>query len=86
MNYMTSHVKLYLDINISDVKPNIECDRSHIPELVSKVSEVDQRLAAGGWRTTGQGFEIPLHVLPLLVVAMRPCLSFASTISRRGLS
>jgi len=35
--WSTTHVKLYL--NVSDVKPNIEHDRSHIPELASKVSE-----------------------------------------------
>ena len=40
--WSTTHIKLYL--NVSNVKPNIKHDWSHIHELVSKVSE---RVAGG---------------------------------------
>jgi len=80
--WSTMHVKLYL--NVSDVKPNIERDRSHIPELASKVSERE----AGGCSTnvSGRGFEIPLCVFPFLVIAMCPCPISSTWCSRTGLS
>jgi len=33
-----------LDIIVGDVKPNIERDGNHIPELASKASELNRRL------------------------------------------
>ncbi|KIM53934.1 hypothetical protein SCLCIDRAFT_1222460 [Scleroderma citrinum Foug A] len=42
--WSTTHIKLYLDIIVGDVKPDIERDRSHVSELASKVRDLNQKL------------------------------------------
>lgn len=40
----TTHVKLYLDIIVGGVKPDIERDRSHVSDLASKVRDLNEKL------------------------------------------
>ncbi|KAI5992581.1 emp24/gp25L/p24 family/GOLD-domain-containing protein [Pisolithus orientalis] len=42
--FSSTHVKLYLDIIVGTVKPDIEQDRSHVSELASKVRDLNQKL------------------------------------------
>lgn len=42
--FSSTHVKLYLDIIVGAVRPDIEHDRSHVSELASKVRDLNQKL------------------------------------------
>ncbi|KAL4063101.1 emp24/gp25L/p24 family/GOLD-domain-containing protein [Scleroderma yunnanense] len=42
--WSSTHIKLYLDIIVGDVKPDTERDRNHVSELASKVRDLNQKL------------------------------------------
>ncbi|KAI5999648.1 emp24/gp25L/p24 family/GOLD-domain-containing protein [Pisolithus albus] len=42
--FSNTHVKLYLDVIVGAVRPDIEHDRSHVSELASKVRDLNQKL------------------------------------------
>ncbi|KAL4073011.1 emp24/gp25L/p24 family/GOLD-domain-containing protein [Scleroderma yunnanense] len=42
--WSSTHIKLYLDIIVGDVKLDTERDRSHVSELASKVRDLNQKL------------------------------------------
>ncbi|KAI6002539.1 membrane protein [Pisolithus marmoratus] len=42
--FSSTHVKLYLDIIVGAVRPDIDHDRSHVSELASKVRDLNQKL------------------------------------------
>ncbi|KAG6332516.1 hypothetical protein ID866_6566 [Astraeus odoratus] len=42
--WSSTHIKLYLDIIVGGVKPDVERDRSHVSELAAKVRDLNQKL------------------------------------------
>ncbi|KAG1769535.1 emp24/gp25L/p24 family/GOLD-domain-containing protein [Suillus placidus] len=42
--WSSTHIKLYLDIVVGTMKPDIESDRTHIGELSSKLRDLNQKL------------------------------------------
>ena len=39
-----THIRLYFDIVVGHAKPNVEQDRSHVSQLVTKVRDLNQKL------------------------------------------
>jgi len=39
-----THIRLYLDIVVGTTKPNVEQDRSHVSQLVSKIRDLNSKL------------------------------------------
>ncbi|CUA70684.1 Protein ERP6 [Rhizoctonia solani] len=43
--FSSTHIRMYLDINVGAAKPNVEHDRDHVTEMADKIRELNHKLA-----------------------------------------